>query len=81
MKAKLMSCGPLAAPTPLPPGVWGGGLGVLATSRDDAEAIAQAEPSGRAGYRTLFVRSWVLDYGLAAPIGRALEGLNSLPGH
>ena len=79
MQAKLMSCGPVEALQPLSQGVWGGGLGVVATSREEAEAIAAAEPSGKEGYRHLSVRLWTLDFGLAAPIGRALATLNSLP--
>ena len=78
MQAKLMSCGPVESTEPLGAGAWGGGLGVVATSRVEAERIAQAEPSGLAGYRTLSLRSWTLDYGIAAPIGEALATLNSL---
>ena len=33
----------------------------------------------RQGYRRLLVSDWTLDYGLAAPIGRALVALNELP--
>jgi uncharacterized protein YciI len=79
MQAKLMSCGPLESLEPVGEGVWGGGLGVVATSREEAQRIADEEPSGRAGYRRLVVRPWTLDYGLAAPIGKALARLNSLP--
>jgi len=32
MAAKLMTCGPIEAPAPLAPGIWGGGMGVVATS-------------------------------------------------
>ena len=79
MQAKLMSCGPVEPVQPLGEGVWGGGLGVFATSRAEAERTAREEPSGRAGYRTLSVRSWTLNFGLAAPIGKALASLNNLP--
>ena len=79
MQAKLMSCGPVQSVEPLPEGVWGGGLGVVATSREEAEKIAAEEPSRRAGYRRLSVQSWRLDFGLAAPIAKALATLNSLP--
>jgi len=79
MKAKLMSCGPVDPATPLAPGIWGGGLGVVAVGRAEAEAIAAAEPSGKAGYRTLRVEPWHLQHGVAAPIGRALAALNALP--
>jgi uncharacterized protein YciI len=72
MAARLLNCGPLAPKEPLAPGVWGGGLAVFATSRAETEAIAVAEPSGVAGYRSLTVRSWTLDYGLAAPIAASL---------
>lgn len=80
MAARLMSCGPVEPPVALPPGIWGGGMGVVATSRQEAEAIAAAEPSGVAGYRALSVEAWLMDYGLAAPIARALVTVNSLPG-
>ena len=79
MRARLMSCGPVEPAAPLPPGVWGGGLAVVAGSREEVEAIAAAEPSGRAGYRKLSVAGWTLTHGLAAPIGRALEALSRLP--
>jgi hypothetical protein len=79
MAARLMSCGPVQPPQPLQPGIWGGGLGVVATSREEAERIAEIEPSGRAGYRTLSVRGWTMQYGLAAPIAQALQRLNALP--
>ena len=67
MAARLVSCGPVEPSQPLAPGVWGGGLGVLATSREEALRIAGSEPSGREGYRVLSVRRWTLQYGLAAP--------------
>ena len=79
MAARLMSCGPVQPAQPLADGVWGGGLGIVATSRAEAERIAAVEPSGREGYRRLLVSDWRLDYGLAAPIGRALVALNELP--
>jgi uncharacterized protein YciI len=79
MAARLMSCGPVQPPQPLAPGIWGGGLGIVATSRAEAERIAAAEPSGRAGYRALSVRGWTMQYGLAAPIAQALQTLNALP--
>ena len=79
MQAQMMSCGPLEPTSPLAPGIWGGGLGIFATSRAEAERIASIEPSGREGYRKLTVKSWVMDYGLAAPIAAALATLNSLP--
>jgi uncharacterized protein YciI len=79
MDAKLMSCGPLESTKSLSPGVWGGGLAVVATSREEAEIIARSEPSGRAGYRALSVHSWTLNYGLAAPIGKALRAVQALP--
>jgi uncharacterized protein YciI len=78
MGAKLLSCGPVAAPSPLGPGIWGGGLGVVATSRADAEHIAAMEPSGQAGYRRLSVRGWTIASGLAKPIAQALLRLNTL---
>jgi uncharacterized protein YciI len=78
MQAKLMSCGPLEAAQPLGPGIWGGGLGIVATSRTEAERLASVEPSGVAGYRSLSVRAWILDYGLAAPLGKALQAVNAL---
>lgn len=79
MKAQMMSCGPLEPLAPLAEGIWGGGLGIFATSRAEAERIASIEPSGREGYRRLTVKSWVMDHGLAAPIAGALVTLNSLP--
>ena len=79
MAARLMSCGPVGPVEPLGPGIWSGGLGVVATSRDGAERLAQSEPSGRAGYRTLSVRGWTVRQGMAAPIARALHALNALP--
>jgi uncharacterized protein YciI len=79
MAARLMSCGPVQPAQPLSPGIWGGGLGVVATSRAEAERIAESEPSGRAGYRLLSVRGWTIQYGLAAPIAQALQTLNALP--
>ncbi len=78
MAARLMSCGPVSRDVPLGPGIWGGGLGIVATSRAEAEHIASVEPSGQAGYRHLSVSGWTLDYGLAAPIGKALVTLNGL---
>ena len=78
MSARLMSCGPVPAAAPLPPGVWGGGLAVVATSRAEAERMASDEPSGQAGYRVLSVDAWRLDFGLAAPIAAALKTLNLL---
>jgi uncharacterized protein YciI len=80
MAARLMSCGPVQPSQPLQPGIWGGGLGIVATSREEAERIADSEPSGRAGYRVLSVRGWTMQYGLAAPIATALQALNALPG-
>jgi uncharacterized protein YciI len=80
MAARLLSCGPVEPLRALPPGVWGGGLGVVATSREEAEAIAAREPSGVAGYRKLSVRGWTVQYGLAASIAEALQTLNSMPG-
>jgi uncharacterized protein YciI len=79
MAARLMSCGPVESMRPLAPGVWGGGLGVVATTREEAEAIAAREPSGIASYRALSVRGWTMQYGLAAPIAEALHALNALP--
>ena len=80
MAARLMSCGPVQPSQPLQPGIWGGGLGIVATSREEAERIAASEPSGRAGYRVLSVRGWTMRYGLAAPIAQALQRVNTLPG-
>jgi uncharacterized protein YciI len=80
MAARLMTCGPVQPPQPLAPGIWGGGLGIVATSRAEAERIAETEPSGRAGYRVLSVRGWIMQNGLAAPIAEALVALNALPG-
>lgn len=79
MDARLMTCGPVEALQPLPSGIWGGGLGVFAASRDEAEYLASVEPSGQAGYRTLSVETWTVEYGLAAPIAKSLETLNQLP--
>ncbi len=79
MSARLLTCGPAEAERPLAAGVWGGGLGIFATSREEAERIAALEPSGLAGYRKLSLQSWRLDYGLAAPIARSLTTLNRLP--
>ena len=79
MSAKLLACGPLQSAKPLAPGVWGGGLGMLATSRAEADDIARCEPSGVAAYRKLSVIPWTLDYGLAAPIAASLVTLNGLP--
>ena len=79
MAGRLMSCGPVEAPKPLAPGIWGGGLGIVATSREEAQAIADREPSGQAGYRVLSVRGWSMQYGLAAPIAQSLYTLNHLP--
>jgi len=79
MAARLMTCGPVQPSQPLAPGIWGGGLGIVATSRAEAERIAESEPSGRAGYRVLSVRGWTMQYGLAAPIATALQTLNALP--
>jgi uncharacterized protein YciI len=64
MAARLLSCGPVQAAAPLAPGIWGGGLGVVATSRGVAEQIAANEPSGIAGYRTLAVDpgGWTTDW-------------------
>jgi uncharacterized protein len=79
MAARLLSCGPVEPAGPLAPGIWGGGLGVLATNREEAQRIADSEPSGREGYRALSIRRWTLQYGLAAPIAQALTTLNGLP--
>ena len=79
MQAKLMSCGPIEPPEPLAPGIWGGGLGIAATSQAEADRIADVEPSGRAGYRTVSARPWTMNYGLAVPIAKGLTTLNSLP--
>jgi hypothetical protein len=79
MSARLLGCGPLQSTKPLAQGVWGGGLGIVATSRAEADDIARREPSGVAGYRELSVIPWTLNYGLAAPIAGALATLNSLP--
>ena len=79
MAARLMSCGPVGPAEPLGPGIWSGGLGVVATTRDEAERLAADEPSGRAGYRALTVRGWTVHHGIAAPIARALRALNALP--
>jgi uncharacterized protein YciI len=76
MRAQLMSCGPFEIPHA--PGIWGGGLAVVATDRSHAEEMRDAEPSGQAGYRSLSVESWVMDYGLAAPVAKALENLSRL---
>ena len=76
MRAQLMSCGPFEIPHA--PGIWGGGLAVVATDADKAEELRAAEPSGQAGYRVLTVEPWVMNYGLAAPIAKALENLNRL---
>ena len=53
-------------------------MGVAAVSRETAQAMAAAEPSGLMGYRTLRVEPWRMDYGLAAPIARALTTLDGL---
>jgi len=74
----LLGCCPVPTAEPLPPGVWGGGLAVVATSRAAAERMASDEPSGQAGYRVLSVDAWRLDLGLAAPIASALKTLNLL---
>ena len=79
MAARLMSCGPVGAVAELGPGVWSGGLAVVATSRAEAERLARDEPSGQAGYRTLSVRGWTVHQGLAAPIASVLRTLNDLP--
>jgi uncharacterized protein YciI len=79
MQAKLMSCGPVEATSTLEKGIWGGGLGIFATSQEEADLIASVEPSGSMGYRHVSARPWTLDYGLAAPIAKALVGLNTLP--
>ena len=79
MAARLMSCGPVQPPQALQPGIWGGGLGIVATSREEALRIAESEPSGRVGYRVLSVRGWTMQYGLASPIAQALVALNALP--
>lgn len=79
MQAKLMSCGPIEPSEPLAPGIWGGGLGIVATSQAEADRIADIEPSGKAGYRTVSARPWTMDYGLAVPIAQGLTTLNSLP--
>jgi uncharacterized protein YciI len=76
MRAQLLSCGPFEIPHA--PGIWGGGLAVVATDFNRAEELRAAEPSGQAGYRSLSVEPWVMDYGLAAPIAKALENLNRL---
>jgi uncharacterized protein len=76
MAAKLLSCGPTE---PLNDLAGGSGLAVVAAaSREEAERIAAAEPNNVAGYRTLTVGSWLLNEGLAAPIGKALAELNAL---
>ena len=78
MSARMMSCGPIFSSTPNPPDTWVSGLGIFATSRDEAERLAAIEPSGLMGYRAVSVQSWRLDYGLAAPIANALVTLNRL---
>ena len=78
MAAKLMTCGPVEPVYPLAQGIWGGGMGVVATSRAEAERIASVEPSGVAGYRRLWVRGWTMERGLALPIAQAMVKLNSL---
>lgn len=79
MAARLMSCGPVEPAGALGPGIWPGGLGVVATSRDEAERIADSEPSGRAGFRAVSIRGWTVRQGIAAPIARVLHRLNALP--
>ena len=79
MAARLLSCGPLEPAEPLGLGIWPSGLGVVATSREEAEHLAQNEPTGRVGYRALSVRGWTIRQGLVAPIARALQTLNALP--
>jgi uncharacterized protein YciI len=76
MRAQLMSCGPFEIPHA--PGIWGGGLAVVATDAGKAEELRAAEPSGQAGYRVLTVEPWVMNFGLAAPIAQALATLNQL---
>lgn len=76
MRAQLMSCGPFEIPHA--PGIWGGGLAVVATDAATAEELRAAEPSGQAGYRSLTAEPWTMNYGLAAPIAKALEHLNQL---
>lgn len=76
MRARLMSCGPFEIAHP--PGIWGGGLAVVAATSSEAEETRSAEPSGLAGYRLLTVEPWVLDYGIAAPVAKALETLNQV---
>lgn len=78
MAARLMSCGPVLSVPPDSPSTWVSGLGIVATSRSEAERLASIEPSGRMGYRRLSVHSWRLDYGIAASIGTALVSLNQL---
>jgi uncharacterized protein YciI len=77
MRARLMSCGPFEIAHP--PGIWGGGLAVVAADEHEAEEMRAAEPSGQIGYRTLTVEPWVVDYGVAAPIAKALETLGNFP--
>ena len=76
MAADLMSCGP----TERLDGREGGDSGlaiVAAPSIDAARTIAAAEANNKAGYRILTTRSWLLNEGLAAPIGKSLATLNA----
>ena len=75
MSARLLSCGPTERLDGKPGGDSGLGI-VVAPSIEAARAIAAAEPNGVAGYRVLTTRRWLLNEGLAAPIGKALVALN-----
>jgi len=76
MAARLLSCGPTERLDGKPGGDSGLGI-VAAPSLEAAQAIAAAEPNGIAGYRVLTTRRWLLNEGLAAPIGKSLTVLNA----
>ena len=76
MAACLMTCGP----TERLDGREGGDSGlaiVAAPSIEAARRIAAAEANNKAGFRVLATRTWLLNEGLAAPIGRSLMALNA----
>ncbi len=67
-QGKLFGAGPLDRGTPEQIGFC-----ILAVdSREEAEALAHAEPFHGAGWRVNEVHSWELNEGLAVPIGRQL---------
>jgi uncharacterized protein YciI len=51
---------------------------IAATTREEAEALAHAEPFQMAGWRVNEVHTWHLNEGAAVPVGQRLTSTNPL---